>query len=114
MDLPVWFVYRHIMKFVTDAAAKNDKWAEYKDDLIGKDIVVQAPERYYDVGLVLDLHIPLTEWDDYEQYSLRDKAEIRAQRYLQNMVDVVERHYRMMDDNERKRRAGTNNSNGST
>lgn len=108
IDLPVWFVYRDIINFVEKAAEKDEKWQTHKDNLIGKDTIVQAPERYYDIGLALDLHIPLNEWDNLDKFTLRDKAEIRAQRYLQNMVDVVERHYKTMDENAQKRMTGNN------
>lgn len=86
---------RWVEKQVKD---RGDLGEKYKVDLIGEDTIIQAPERYYDIGLALDLSIPLSDWDDLQQFSLRDKAEIRATRYLKNMVDVVERHYKLMDE----------------
>lgn len=107
----MWLVYTDIVRFVEKAVEKNPEHIQYKVDLLGPDTIVDAPERYYDIAMVRDLGISLLEWDSPDRYPLRNKAEIRAQSYLKNMVDVVERHYKMQDDAEKKRMSANTNGN---
>lgn len=100
-------MYGHISQWVEkQVKEKGDMGKKYKVDLFGEDTIVEAPERYYDVALAVDLSIPLSQWDNLTLFPLRDKAEIRAIRYLKNMVDVVERHYKMMDEKTKNLASG--------
>jgi hypothetical protein len=101
-DLPVWFVYNYIIAKVEKDAKEepptSNKYKKYKADLLGEDTIKTAPERYWDIQLALELGISLTDWDSLDKYPLRAKAEIRAQKFLKGMVDVVERHYKLQDE----------------
>lgn len=96
MKLPVWMVYSDIVNFLERTVKEEKKGAkEYYKEVVGDDITENAHPRYYEIGLVLDLGLNLTEWDEYP---LRTQAEIKAQRTIKFMSDVVRRHYEKQDE----------------
>ncbi len=93
----MWFVYNELMTFLKQAAKSSQVWEQYLVELQGPDTIQSAPRRYNDLNMILELRIPLHEWDNPHLYTPRRQAEIRAQRYLKAMVDFVERHYEKQD-----------------
>jgi hypothetical protein len=70
------------------------KAKEYKEDILGKNVIVTAPSDYFDLALAIDIGIP----DRWDAMDLHTKARIRAQRYLSGMIDVIEKYRKNMED----------------
>lgn len=66
---------------------QNDE--EYKESMIGADVLATASQRYFEVSIMLRLGIPPPEW---QAMSLCDRAELITVHRLNNMVEVLERH----------------------
>ena len=89
--LPVYMVYNDVKQIVEEIAKTHP---DYKRRIFGEDIIFQAPARYWDLNMITEKNIPLYEWDDFDKYSVRQRAELRAFFVLKGMCDVVESHYR--------------------
>lgn len=84
-------VYEDVKRIVEEISKTHP---DYKRRIFGEDLIFQAPARYWDLSLITEKNIPLYEWDDFEKYSVRQRAELRAFFVLKGMCDVVESHYR--------------------
>ena len=72
---------------------------EYRERVLGKTCLKGAPPEYWEIGLVIEIGIPLPEW---RTYSLDDRAQIMARQYLKNMVETIDAHYKARDEIEEK------------
>lgn len=72
---------------------------EYRERVLGKTCLKSAPDGYWEIGLALELKIPLDTW---REYPLKSRAEIMARQYLSTMVETINREYQAQDDNREK------------
>lgn len=91
--------------------------ADYREKILGKSCVKWASSEYWEIGLINDLKISLTEWD---VYPIHVKARIMARHYLANMVSLIDAHYDEQDrivekqQQERDKANGKNQGGGSS
>lgn len=92
-NLPVMYVYKDVLEGLDKLADKNDEGKKLKKDILGSSTIEMAPSDYFDMALAIDLKMA-DSWDDLDVHV---KARIRAQRFLSNMVDVIERYREEME-----------------
>lgn len=68
---------------------------KHKERVLGKTALIDAPTAYYDARMVIDMGVSLLEW---RNYPIHDRARIIATKHLGNMMDVIDGHYRELDD----------------
>lgn len=62
---------------------------EYRESLLGADILASAHPRYFEISVMLRLGYTIAEW---RALPLQERAEIITVHKLNNMVEVLERH----------------------
>lgn len=72
---------------------------EYRKKVIGESCLESAPDQYWEIGTVTELHWSLSEW---RQLPLRERAMITARAYLKNMVDTIDRAYEENDQAKKR------------
>lgn len=80
--------------------------AAYKEKIFGKTSLKAAPKEYWDIGLLLELNISLAAWREYD---IDDKARILAHRYIKNMIEVIDAHYREQEEIRKRISKGGSN-----
>jgi intergrase/recombinase len=79
-----------------DASDNVKRMAEqYREKIIGKTALQSAPQEYWDIGMVIEMRIPLSVW---KAMPIDDRAKILAQHYLHNMIQVIDAHYKEQDE----------------
>lgn len=71
---------------------------EYRESMIGADVLSSASPRYFEVSVMIDLGVTPAEW---EAMSLCSRAELIVAKRLNNMVEILERH---ISEQNRKQR----------
>lgn len=74
--------------------ADTDQARAYKEKIVGKTSLKRAPSRYWQIGIIVEMNVPMITW---EQYTMEQKAEIMARHYIKNMIAVVDAHYDEQD-----------------
>lgn len=101
-DIPTWNVYQDVMELLSgesqsDRGKKNV--AKYRERIIGKTCLVQAPSRYHEIGAVHDMGITPELW---ASYSIHARAELMARRYIKNMIEVIDAFYKEKEDAKKR------------
>lgn len=86
---PLLEVYNNVIQEL-DALEKGGH-KDYKERILGKNVVASAPRSYWDMAIIKELGISISEW---ESYSDDDRARYVAYQYIKSMYDVIETHYR--------------------
>lgn len=87
-----------------EKAIANDE--EYKESLLGADVLASASPRYFEVSVILRLGMSPTEW---KALSLSDRAELITTYKINNMIEVLERHTLETNRKQRENGMGKNN-----
>lgn len=90
-------------KKIDDNQVEADRFrnilSEYRDRVLGKSCVKKSPPEYWVIALVTDLHWTLSHWNSLP---ILERAKIMARHYLQNMVAVIDAHYRESDESRKR------------
>ena len=81
---------------------------DYKEKLFGVSTLVGAPDAYYELQIMHDLHISPPTW---KAMSLSDRGKNIAFVRLRNMIAIIDRHAELQKDEEKKWNAGQNQEN---
>lgn len=109
VKIPAYEAYMDVMAILNKKVPENVENREkvqklvdeYREKVLGKTCLKGAPPEYWEIGLVIDIGIPLPEW---RTYSLDYRAQIMARQYLKNMVDTIDAHYKEQDEIAEKNR----------
>ena len=94
----------------TDASKEQkDRAKQYKEKIIGKTALQSAPGEYFEIDMIIEMGIMPEAW---RGMNLHDRAKILAQRYLKNMIEIVNSHYKEQDDIIKRRMKGKSNDDG--
>ena len=88
------------MQIMEMIGVDDDRAAEHRKKVLGETCLTEAPSEYHILGLVLDLNIPLPEWNNYD---VHDQAKILARQYVKGMVEIIDNHYREHDANAKRK-----------
>jgi hypothetical protein len=90
--LPAFLVYQHVMQELNldDPRAKK-----HRERVLGKSALIDAPTDYYNSRMIVEMGISLLEW---RAYPIHDRARIIAAQHLKTMMDVIDAHYRELDE----------------
>lgn len=94
--LPITDLFQDLIEFISDD--KDSRKKEYRDKLLGKNVIDFAPGRYWELQMIVSMEGLLTSWDTLP---IREKAELRAYYQLNNMSELLRQHAQNMDDNRR-------------
>jgi hypothetical protein len=72
---------------------------QYKERIVGKNLLVSAPREYWDMSIIRELGISIDEWWSYDD---DHRAQYLAHQYLKSMLDVIEAYYRDRDEQKKE------------
>lgn len=90
---PMTEVYKNVMAELDSLDKQHN--GQYKERVIGKNLLVSAPREYWDMSIIRELGISISEWWSYDD---DDRAQFVAHQYLKSMLDVIEAYYRDRDE----------------
>lgn len=104
MELPTWKVYEEVSEILypdkeSTPKEQYDLKMKLRKEVLGESALRSAPGEYWDVGFLIEKGIPLSEW---ETWDIHHKAKVLAQRYVSNMVEVIDAYYRHQDREREK------------
>jgi hypothetical protein len=82
---------------------KDPRAESHRERVLGKTALINAPTDYYDARMIVEMGISLLEWN---AYPIHDRARIIACQHLKNMCEVIDEHYRQLDENLKKLESG--------
>lgn len=95
--IPIRIVYDDLMELIGDEDDELSKG--YREKIMGKTCVNGFSIEYLELGIVEDKVMPHSEWRTWD---LHDRAKYMARRYLKNMADIIDNHYREQDEENRR------------
>ena len=100
---PIPVFYARIMDTFTEKDTSTEPERRmiraHRKRLFGADVISESTQLYNDMSMLRNLNIPLPTW---EEYDIHTKAKMIAQYNLRNMVETIERHLDIMDENKKK------------
>jgi len=98
---PLKEVYDYVMGLISGDAPSIK---EHRKKMFGVDCFKNTPAEFSEMGMLAELRIPYSVWCEMD---VDDKARFWAHRLVKSMMDVVERHYEIIEENmERALSAG--------
>lgn len=89
-------MFQDLIEFISDD--KDARKREYREKLLGKNVIDFAPGRYWELQMIVSMEGLLASWDTL---LIHRKAELRAYYQLNNMSELLRQHAQNMDDNRR-------------
>ena len=86
---------------------QSDKKREYIKELLGTQLVHDAPPAYWEAKAKVASGIPHL-WDSL---SVDQRAQIKAIQRIENMIDIVSRHRDLQERNYKNMMSGSGNAN---
>ena len=86
-DIPIVYVYNDVMELLNK---DDDRAKKHKEKILGKTCLSSAPDKYWEVGAVIDMGISYIEWK--LRLPIDDRAMILARRYIKGMIEIVDAH----------------------
>lgn len=90
--------YDMVMRFLNHNS-EDEKKKEYRKRVIGNTALVSAPQEYYNLGIIKELGISISDW---ESYPIEHRAKLTAHHYLKIMIEVIDNHYREQEEEMKK------------
>lgn len=78
----------------TDAQGRK----EYREKLMGESSIDNAPGRYWELQMIVNMGSIILGWDDL---TIHKKAEYRAYYQLNNMAELLKQHAQNMKENRK-------------
>lgn len=94
--VPITDMFQDLIEFISDDT--NPRKKEYRDKLLGKNVIDFAPGRYWQLQMIVSMEGLLASWDTLP---IHQKAELRAYYQLNNMSELLRQHAQNMEDNRR-------------